>query len=225
MNPLSQARALVVVAKHPEVGKVKTRLGPALDDAQAFRLYDAFLDDIARTFSTGDYDFAFAYTPPDAPFDGRGLAAYPQRGGTLNQRLHNIFLQNRQRYGGGTLIMSSDSPQVPRSWIAQGFEKLSICDVVLGPASDGGYWIVGMREAHDIFAGVEMSTPRVLARTLERAGELGLRVELLPETFDVDTADDLDLLRRFLWASGNGCLPATRGVLAQIDAAGAVKTI
>lgn len=211
-------RALVVVAKTPEIGKVKTRLARTVGDANAFELYEAFLNDIVLRFADGEYDFGLAYVPTDAPFEERGAPCFPQVGATLNERLHNIFKQNASRYPRGTLIMSSDSPHVPITWLERGFALLESADLVLGPACDGGYWIVGMREAHDIFTGIPMSTDQVFRRTVALAEERGLGVALLPETFDVDTADDLNTLRAYLGAHPDAHLPNTRRILSEIYA-------
>jgi hypothetical protein len=82
------------------------------------------------------------------------------------------------------VIMSTDSPHVPLAWIAEGFALLDQHDVVLGPCTDGGYYLVGMRAPHDIFSAIQMSTPTVLAETQALAEHLGLRTALLPETFE-----------------------------------------
>jgi len=209
---------LIVVAKHPELGRVKTRLARGIGDRGAFALYCAFIADIAAKFGAGPHDFAIAYTPPDAPFDARGARSFAQEGATLNARLLAIFERQRGR-ARKTIVMSSDSPHVASAWVARGFAALEAVDVVLGPCDDGGYWCVGMREPHDIFSGVAMSTPQVLAQTLDLVAARGLRYELLPTTFDVDELTDLARLRAEI---GNRLtdLPATASVLEALDAAG-----
>lgn len=205
---------LIVVAKHPELGCVKTRLARGIGDRGAFDLYRAFLADIVTRFGGGPHEFALAYTPADAPFDARGARSFAQEGPTLNARLLAIFERQRSR-ARKTLVMSSDSPHVPSAWIARGFEALDRVDVVLGPCDDGGYWCVAMRDPHDIFAGVAMSTPQVLAHTLERVRALGLRYELLPTTFDIDELPDLDRLRAEI-ARDPALLPETARALAAL---------
>ncbi len=212
---------LIVVAKHPELGRVKTRLARGIGERGAFDLYCAFVDDIVARFGAGPHAFAIAYTPADAPFDVRGARSFAQQGATLNARLLAIF--DRRDRAPKTLVMSSDSPHVPGDWIARGFAALDEVDVVLGPCEDGGYWCVGMRGAHDIFSGVTMSTPRVLAQTLERIRVRGLRYELLPTTFDVDELGDLDLLREAIAAQPEA-LPATASALRTLEAAAPLVT-
>ncbi|GAC1441522.1 MAG: TIGR04282 family arsenosugar biosynthesis glycosyltransferase [Vulcanimicrobiaceae bacterium] len=208
---------LIVVAKHPELGCVKTRLARGIGDRGAFDLYGAFIDDIVRNFSAGPHEFAIAFTPADAPFDARGMRAFAQEGATLNARLLAIFA--RPERATKTIVMSSDSPHVPAAWIAHGFAALDAVDVVLGPCEDGGYWCVGMREPHDIFSDIAMSTPEVLARTLDRVRARGLRYELLPTTFDVDELTDLARLRAEVGVRPDR-LPATARELETLDAAG-----
>lgn len=206
---------LVVVAKHPELGKVKTRLARGIGDRGAYDLYRAFLADIVARFDVGLHAFAIAFTPEDAAFEDYGTRLFPQRGATLNDRLHGIFVEQHAR-ARKTLVMSTDSPHVDPAWIARGFAALDEADVVLGPCEDGGYWCVAMREPHDIFAGVAMSTPAVLAQTLERVRALGLRHALLPLTYDIDELPDLDRLRGDL-ARGDLHLPATLAALRSHD--------
>lgn len=207
---------LIVVAKKPEVGKVKTRLARGIGDVVAYELYRAFLADIVMRFGTGAYAFAIAFTPADADFTLPGIRCFAQIGPALNERLHGIFKAQHGR-ARKTLVMSSDSPHVPASWIAQCFAALddSAVDVVLGPCEDGGYWCVAMREPHDIFSGVAMSTPEVLEQTLARARARGLRTELAPTTFDVDELADLWRLRAETLAHPD-LLPATAAVLASL---------
>ncbi len=212
-------REVVVVAKHPEVGRVKTRLAAGIGERAAFDLYVAFIDDIVARFGCEqrrDHDFAIAFTPPDAPFDARGARAFAQEGSTLGARLLAIFARRSPHRALKTLVMSSDSPHVEPAWIARGFDALDRVDVVLGPCDDGGYWCVAMREPHDIFTGVAMSTPHVLAQTLDRVRALGLAYELLPTTFDVDEVVDLARLHDAVAADQSG-LPATARALAALE--------
>lgn len=206
---------LIVVVKHPELGKVKTRLAHGIGAAGAYDLYRAFVSDIVARFSGGPHAFAIAFTPADTPFAYPGVRCFAQRGPTLNARLFSIFEDQRGR-ARRTIVMSSDSPHVAPAWIARGFAALDDADVVLGPCDDGGYWCVGMSTAHDVFSGVAMSTPDVLAQTLDRARARGLRYALLPSTFDIDEVADLARLRAEI-ASDLATLPATAASLAALD--------
>ena len=107
----------------------------------------------------------------------------------------------------GALAFSSDGPTLPVSYLRQAVTRLDDVDVVLGPSEDGGYYLIGLKEAHPgLFQGVEWSTEHVTAQTLARAEAEGLSVALLPRWYDVDTAHDLDRLRAEL-----AVLPAGTG--------------
>ena len=213
---------LIVVAKHPELGKVKTRLARGIGDRGAFDLYRAFLADIVARFDVGPHAFAIAYTPEEAAFEDYGTRLFPQRGATLNDRLHAIFVEQRTR-AQKTLVMSSDSPHVDPAWIARGFAALDDADVVLGPCEDGGYWCVAMRDPHEIFRNVAMSTPAVLDQTLDLVRALGLRHAFLPATYDIDELPDLHRLRHDL-ARGDLRLPATVAALDTLAKSGAAAS-
>ncbi len=207
---------LVVVAKRPELGRVKTRLARGIGDAGALALYAAFLDDIVARCAALPHTFAVAFVPggPDYPLPG--VETFDQVGATLGERLLAIF-ERSARVAEKTLVMSSDSPQVPDAWIERAFEMLEDADAVFGPTEDGGYWCVGMRLPHDVFGGVTMSVPETFEQTRAAARRLGLRVALLPPTFDVDEVADLAKLRAALAAGSE--LPRTRRVLAELDGA------
>lgn len=207
---------LVVVAKRPELGRVKTRLARGIGDAGALALYAAFLDDIVARCGALPHAFAVAFVPggPDYPLPG--VETFDQVGATLGERLLAIF-ERSARVAEKTLVMSSDSPQVPDAWIERAFEMLEDADAVFGPTEDGGYWCVGMRLPHDVFGGVTMSVPETFEQTRAAARRLGLRVALLSPTFDVDEVADLAKLRAALAAGSE--LPRTRRVLAELDGA------
>ncbi|MBC5825959.1 MAG: TIGR04282 family arsenosugar biosynthesis glycosyltransferase [Candidatus Eremiobacteraeota bacterium] len=209
----SNGRALFVVARRPEPGKVKTRLAAGIGPSAACRLYAAFLEDISTEFATAPYAFAFAVAPSESNFGFFGNDTFPQVGKSFNDRLLNIFKKKASLFPKGILIMGSDSPQVPAAWIENGFAMLDKSDVVLGPSEDGGYWIIGLKHPHDIFSGITMSTQYVYAQTCAKAQSLNLQVGRLPETFDIDTAEDLDRLRIHLESSPIDQCAATRRVL------------
>jgi uncharacterized protein len=202
--------ALVIMARYPEKGKTKTRLAACLGAAATLDLYQAFLIDLARRFTGGDCDLHWTYTPSDADFDtfvARLLAvdgslwrSFPQQGADLAERLHHAFVMTSARHFEKTILIGSDSPQISQAVISGARQALDSVEVVLGPAEDGGYYLIGMREPHDIFRGIPMSTQHVLHMTVEKAHAQGLNVHLLEPLFDVDELPDLlrlaHLLRR-----------------------------
>jgi glycosyltransferase A (GT-A) superfamily protein (DUF2064 family) len=113
------------------------------------------------------------------------------------------------------LALNADSPSLPPAYLKQAEQLLDEFEIVLGPAHDGGYYLVGMQRPHlGIFQDVTWSTAQVLAQTLERAGALGLRAGLTPEWYDVDTIADLLRLQSDLNNLPPGSLAHTRKFLA-----------
>ena len=193
-------KLLVVVAKEPVPGKVKTRLSPELSPAIAADLYRCFLHDRIQESSTlNEVDRAIAYTPEDAretfttlALDGFKLFA--QQGKNLGERLNNIFLEKLTHGYKAVSIVDSDSPDLPKSIIKESFHLLSSkqAEVVFGPCRDGGYYLVGMRKPHpELFRDIPWSTENVLSVTLKKARKMGLNVKLLSAWNDLDTFEDL----------------------------------
>jgi len=193
---------VLVVAKAPNGGTSKTRLVPPLTFAQAAALHEALLLDTVDDCRAQDSDVRLlcardedapelALLLPDVPVvtqEGRGL------GDALRLGIARYVSD------GPTAIVSSDVAGLPEDAIGAAFAALAdSADVVLGPALDGGYWLVAMREAHDEpFRDVPWSTPAVLAVTRQRCCEAGLRVVELEQWRDVDTLVDLGLVLRDL---------------------------
>ena len=190
---------LVVMAKAPVPGTVKTRLVPHLSPQEATDLYRCLLKDRIKTIQTlTRVALAIAYTPADSrdafvPFSGNGLRLFPQKGKNLGERLNNIFLEKLADDFDAVSIIDSDTPDLPVSAVEESFVRLMSgqTDVVFGPCYDGGYYLVGMRRPHpELFANIPWSTDKVLTDTLERARELGVRADLLHRWNDLDTIDD-----------------------------------
>ena len=194
---------LMVFAKAPIAGLVKTRLFPHISFEEAARLQHAFLaDTLDKAFSLPDTRVCLAYEPASALpflkelFDKEDVLEYlPQEGVDLGERMRRAFDEGFRMGAGRVLIIGSDVPTLPERSISAGFERLSHSDVVLGPAVDGGYYLIGLnRPAPALFEGIVWSGPDVFASTLKRAFALGLRVDVLPEHRDVDSFTDLKLL-------------------------------
>ena len=194
------AKLLVIVAKEPVPGKVKTRLFPKFSPAVAADLYRCFLHDRIQEVSTlNGVDRAIAYTPEDAreTFTALALAGFElfaQQGKHLGERLNNIFLEKLSQGYKAVSIVDSDSPDLPKSFIKESFELLlsKQADIVFGPCYDGGYYLVGMRKPHpELFRNIPWSTENVLSVTLEKARKMGLNVKLLSTWNDLDTFEDL----------------------------------
>jgi rSAM/selenodomain-associated transferase 1 len=173
-----------------------------LSVADTTELYRCFLrDTIAITEQVPDIDVFVSFTPEGTEnlFDriSNGHRLIPQRGLRFGDKLYNA-LDDLLRDGyESAAIMDSDSPTLPAAYLTRAFEELARPGdrVVLGPTTDGGYYIIGIKRPHRaLFEGIAWSTERVLKQTMDRARELDLEVALLPEWYDIDTIPDLERL-------------------------------
>lgn len=211
---------LVVMAKHPVPGRVKTRLGSAIGADAACSLYRAFIGDLANRLASTGWPVTWAVWPPGAPFESEvpGARCIDQEGATLGERMARATARLLATPGPPVIVIGVDAPHVSLAAIAQAGRVLAAgADVALGPADDGGYWLVGLTAPQPgLFEGIAWSTPMVLEETLDRAQTLGLRVARVPPTFDVDEPADVERLRALI-AGGAVDLPRTAAVLATID--------
>jgi uncharacterized protein len=205
MRSSADLPALVVMAKRPQAGRTKTRLCPPLSPQQAADLYEAFLRDVLQAGAAlPGVQLAVAVTPPDAQsldyfrdLAPPGTLLLPVTGATIGRCLDAALSALLERGHRRVAAVSSDSPTVQPALIATAFERLSAADVVLSPGDDGGYYLIGVKARYpQLFADdIPWSTEAVAARTLARARELGLLVDLAPPILDVDTVEDLQRLR------------------------------
>ncbi len=193
--------ALVLMARAPEEGKVKTRLQPALTPAQCTSLYKAFLGDaIALTAYIQEFTPFMAYTPVSsaAIFEQLappGMELLPQRGDGLGAVMDNIINGLLSRGFPRVVLIGSDIPALQPQTVRRSLALLEKSDVCLGPSRDGGYYLIGaQKQVSALFQDVPWSTPRVLKVTLDRAKQAGLSVELLEEMGDVDVPKNLEML-------------------------------
>ena len=212
--------ALIVVAKQPTPGQTKTRLVPPLSFAEAAALYEGFLRDTLDLMrGVPDVQRVIAYLPHDAHHYFAQLAPdfdlLPQRGDDLGARLDHALTHYLDRGYARAVIMNSDGPTLPIEYVWQAFELLTDhIDVVLGPSDDGGYYLIGLRKPTPrLLREVRMSTPHVLAATLQIAREENLRVTLLPAWYDVDDRASLKRLTAEVQASDAAVARHTRSVL------------
>jgi rSAM/selenodomain-associated transferase 1 len=202
--------ALIIMARYPEMGKTKTRLASAIGDDETLQLYRAFLTDLARRFAGSAYDLYWAYTPAGVdypafiatlmPAVAASMQYFPQQGTDLGERLHHVFQYTSERGYTHTIAIGSDSPHIGLTRIEQAQKALDGADVVLGPAEDGGYYLIAMQKPHDVFRDIPMSTNVVTQMTIERAQRHGLTVYLIEPSFDIDELSDLRRLMSLLEA-------------------------
>jgi len=218
--------ALVIVAKAPVVGQVKTRLCPPLSAAAAAELFRCFLvDTIARACTVSDAQVCLAFTPANSEALFRALLPFPlrylpQRGNGLGERLVNIFADLLHQGFSKVVIMDSDSPTLPTAYLQEAFTSLSDLrnDAVFGPCSDDGYYLVGARAVHhELFENITWSTSSVLIETLTQAQLHKLNLTLLPSWYDIDNGADLyKLVAELGQLDGNAGVPRTRAFLTQL---------
>jgi|SRR6185369_4288582 len=195
------SRSLIIFAKKPVPGGVKTRLSPPLTGEEAAELYScmlkdtlamaAGLDGVITVIFFQDEQGAAEYFSALAP----ETESFPQEGADLGERIKSAF-SNRFACGfRQVVVIGSDSPDLPSEYILEAFRLLASekIDLVLGPAGDGGYYLLGLKMVRDeLFCGIPWSSGAVFAATVERAKASCLGVSYLPVWHDIDTAADLE---------------------------------
>jgi len=184
---MTLARHLVIFARYPSLGTGKRRLARDIGAAKALQFQRTMLALLVRRLA-GDprWITRFAITPDTSRPWPKGIATLPQGRGDLGQRMARVA---RSLPPGPVVIVGSDIPDLSAAHIADAFRALGLCDTVLGPATDGGYWLVGLRRRPrfiDPFAHVRWSTEHALRDTL--ANLTGRRVGMLETLSDVDDA-------------------------------------
>jgi len=190
------AAAVIVIAKEPRAGHVKTRLTPPFTPLRAAELAAAALaDTLAAVGRAPAARRVLALDGRPGPWLPPGFEVIPQRSGPLGERLAGAF----EDVGGPAFLVGMDTPQLTADLISLGLGELERDDVnaVLGPALDGGYWAIGLRRADPrVFEGVPMSSAATVAAQRRRFAELGLCWRELAELRDVDTAADAAAVAR-----------------------------
>lgn len=211
--------AIVVLAKYPAPGRVKTRLAATIGAPAATALYGAFVRDLAHRLGRTRHAVWWAFTPPAAPFSRLvgTRRCFPQHGPDLGARIHHATRVVALRSGGPVIALGADAPHVSRREIARAARTLVRgTDVVLGPAADGGYYLIGVRvPCRALFAGIAWGTSRVAAATRRRCRVLGLSCLEVARDFDVDGIEELMALVRVVRRRPRE-FPETRAVLSRL---------
>ena len=192
--PLLSDRLLLIFIKNPIQGKVKTRLGKDLGHHQAVEIYKKLLEvtrlaalgvNAARQLYYGDFiNHEDNWSPQD--FEKK-----LQHGSDLGVRMHEAFVKGFDEGYKKIVIIGSDCPEMDAQTLEEAFRKLEDHNVVIGPANDGGYYLLGLSQKVNIFENVDWSTESVFDQTLALVKKQGLSRALLPEKTDLDTIDDL----------------------------------
>ncbi len=220
-------RQLGMFAKFWAPGEVKTRLAARIGPEQAARLHRVFLETLIERLAFVADRRVLVYTPSMRRLEFRELAAagwelQPQADGDLGQRMQVYF---QRAYASGAtqaVLIGSDSPTLPATFIESAFKRLDETQAVLGPAADGGYYLVGAAGAvPPIFDRIAWSRPSVWAETVARLEAARWTFSVLPSWYDVDDWDDLQRLRAELDRpdkSGSVFGSLRRGVVAACEA-------
>ena len=221
MTPMSAKRALVVFARVPEPGRVKTRLTTLLSADEAARLYESFLFDALDGYRTLDAAVRLYLAPSEsrvpAGFGGEDAAVFLQKGSDLGSRLLGAFVETFAAGFEQVVAIGTDHPTLPPAFVELAFEQLDApLSVCIGPTEDGGYYLLGANEFYPgLFPGIPYGTDGVFEQTMARIDETGAGVTVLPRWYDVDTPDDLARL----WAELAGAperAPRTAAYLATL---------
>ncbi|MCB9350976.1 MAG: TIGR04282 family arsenosugar biosynthesis glycosyltransferase [Lewinellaceae bacterium] len=192
-------KALILFIRNPEKGKVKTRLAQGVGDEQALRIYEALLEHTRRQALAVEARRLLFYSESinrNDEWREPGFEKYLQEGEGLGERMSHSF-EIALRQARAALIVGSDIAQLSARIIEDAFRQLQTHDFVIGPAVDGGYYLLGMKApTPTLFEGIEWSTPTVFVETVAIIEGMGKTYALAPELSDIDYAEDWE---RYGW--------------------------
>jgi rSAM/selenodomain-associated transferase 1 len=198
----SGKRTYGVVIKFPVPGMVKTRLAKDIGEAAATEICKQLAEGVLRRTrsETREYERIIFYSPPHMRdrFEEwiPGEQYRPQRGGDVGEVMSNAFSEMFEDGSAKAVLTGTDIPGLHRGIIGRAFFELDRCEVVIGPAEDGGYYLIGMKLPRpELFAGISWGTAKVLRETLSRIKELKLTLSILAPLSDVDSVEDLPALK------------------------------
>lgn len=194
------SNCILLFVKSPISGQVKTRLAAEIGEEAAVGLYRCFVEDLISTVAGLGAAFRLCFHPPEAKAHfqqwlGEQHSYTPQAGNGLGERLKNAFADAFEQGFSKVVAIGSDSPDLPEDFLRRAFEQLESHDAVIGPSSDGGYYLIGFSEnsfVTEAFDCIAWSTSAVCDQTQMRLRTHELNVHLLPLWHDVDTRADLE---------------------------------
>lgn len=192
---------IIVMAKVPTAGTVKTRLQPFLTTEQCGELAECFLLDTVNKIKNPAHELVVAYSPSEKRDDlteilGNKYLFVEQKGDNLGEKMFNAFEFVFSQNADSVVMIGTDSPTFPVKFITQAFENLQIADVILGETEDGGFYLIGLRILRkEIFENVEWSSTQTFAQTIKNIESIGLKVAFLPVWYDVDFPADIEKLQ------------------------------
>ncbi len=200
-NRPASCHAVIVFLKSPEKGRVKTRLSKVLDESFVLALYRGFIHD--TLFMLQSFPDKFIYFLPSEKeaylrsWLGSNYQYVLQTGRDLGEKMSNAFKEGFERGFDRLVLIGTDIPEITEAILLQAFETLETNDAVIGPATDGGYYLIGFRKesfSEEIFFDMNWSAGNVFQDTLKAMDKLNLKYGKVFELNDVDTAEDLDTL-------------------------------
>lgn len=191
-------RAIIIMAKVPRAGNVKTRLQPFLSAEQCVWLSEAFLEDAINKAESFSEKLIVAFSPADErtyfdQFGDKNLILIEQKGADLGEKMFNAFQFALSQNSDSAVMIGTDSPTFPADYIEQAFEFLEMeTDAVLGKTTDGGFYLIGLRKLNkEIFESVAWSSDKTFEQTYRNIMKLDLHLREVPSWFDVDEKEDL----------------------------------
>ncbi len=199
MTAIADRRCVILFVKYPEKGKVKSRLAQDLDEDFVLRLYQCMVLDTIDMLKRLNVPFRICYYPLAALEEmktwlGRAYVYAPQAGDHLGERMERAFSRVFSEGVDQALLIGSDIPGLTAAMMDGAFRSFASHDAVIGPANDGGYYLIGFKKNTfypGIFHDMIWSTKTVFRMTIERLHSASLSVQILPECIDVDTKEDL----------------------------------
>ncbi len=195
-------KAIIIFVRNPELGKVKTRLAKEIGDEQALHIYKELLEHTHHITANLDCDKFVYYTDSKSENDLWENDLFDkklQQGEQLGDRMMLAFLELFQQRYSKIIIIGSDCPELTGFIIDDAFDKLDNNDVVIGPSSDGGYYLLGLTKLiPELFKNKKWSTDTVLSDTIKDTVKLRTTCSFLTELSDIDTADDLRRYQQML---------------------------
>jgi rSAM/selenodomain-associated transferase 1 len=188
-------KLLIIFTKNPEKGKVKTRLASFVGEDVALLVYQNLLLNTLQNVTDLAFDKCVAYSDyinRHDIWDNKRFMKCIQSGDDLGERMHNAFTLAFNKKYEQICLIGSDIPKLTSTIIEQAFQHLYDHDLVIGPAVDGGYYLIGMKHPHpELFEGIPWSTNQVFHKTLNIAKKQQLRFATLPTLYDIDKFEDI----------------------------------
>lgn len=188
-------QALIIFTKNPEAGKVKTRLAATLGEEEALAIYRQLLShtvSVTEDLHVDKFVFYSSHIDQNDAWDSKHYYKEVQQGNELGERMQHAFSSIFQKGYDKTVIIGTDCPGLSAEIIINAFAYLRSHELAIGPAEDGGYYLLGMKQMHrELFDGIHWSTNTVLSTTIKKAFALQITYVLLPVLQDVDEEKDL----------------------------------